>query len=45
MNMSEIMPRSPNVGLVIENVAQRKIVSSVSAITVTCRLLIFCFWS
>lgn len=45
MNMSEMMPKSPNVALVTENVAQRKIVSSVNAITATWRLLIFCFWS
>lgn len=35
MNMSDTMPKSPKVMLVTENVAQRKIVSRVSAMTVT----------
>lgn len=45
MNMSEMMPRSPKVMLVTEKEAHKKIVSSVSDTTATCRLLIFCFWS
>lgn len=45
MNMSEMMPRSPKVILVTEKLAQRKMVSSVSETTATCKLLIFCFWS